>query len=270
MNNDSMGDRMKSYEAPYKGLLPRRTYTVIRVDGRAFHTFLKRAQRPFDKLVAHAMDHTALALCKEIPGTVLAYVQSDEISLVITDFQNPNFEPWFASEVQKMASVSASIATAVFNRCYYDPDNMDSGMATFDSRVFTIPQQIEVANYLVWRQQDAVRNAVSMAAQAHFDHRECMGKKGSELQEMLFQRKGINFNDYEVRFKRGGIVIQRAQNEEATFFHPVLQEEVTREFTRNRWTIEEAPHFAVAPGGFLASVLPAPTALVPFEKLGMV
>ena len=220
MGKDQIGDRMKDrYENRTRMHLPRRTYTIIRVDGKAFHTFTKGFDSPFDKDLMDAMDLVAKAMCEEIQGAKLAYVQSDEISILLTDFENPNTDAWFDGNIQKMVSVSAAIATAKFNDIVLDKflneknkkfHKMD--LALFDSRVFTIPDPIEVENYFIWRQQDATRNSTQMAARAIYSHKECENKNTSDLQEMCFQ-KGVNWNDYSAREKRGGLVTKRFTGE---------------------------------------------------------
>lgn len=229
--HDELGKRMKEqYEHRTRYMLPRRTYTIIRIDGKAFHTFTRHAQRPFDKTIMDLMDVTTLRLCENIQGVKFAYTQSDEISLLLTDFETIKTNAWFDSNLQKVCSISASVATEAFNRYYLkmqigdflknegslnDSDAQVAfselmsilPLAHFDSRVFTIPDPIEVSNYFVWRQQDATRNSIQMAAQSLYSHKQLHGKNVNELQEMIFQ-KGINWNDYSVREKRGRTVIK--------------------------------------------------------------
>jgi len=198
----ALGDRMKRYEAVTRLVLPRRTYTIIRVDGRAFHSVLRKAAKPFDGYVAHAMVNTAEDLCKDIQGARFAYTQSDEISILVTDFESTHTEAWFGGVLQKMVSISAAMATSSFGE-YYNT----SETALFDSRVFTIPDPSEVANYFLWRQRDAVKNSISMAAQANFPHKSLQNLNGDQLQEKLFQEKGINWStDYPDWAKRGWLV----------------------------------------------------------------
>lgn len=202
MARDDIGDRMKGqYENRTRVMLPRRTYTVVRVDGKAFHTFTRGMERPFDTSLMCLMDSVAKAMCEQMQGSKVAYVQSDEVSVLLTDFDQITTDAWFDGNLQKIASLSASIATAEFNRVGYP----GKGVALFDARVFTIPDCIEVENYFIWRQQDATRNSIQMAAQAKFSPRQLHEKNMSECQEMLFQ-EGINWNDYPVRCKRGAIV----------------------------------------------------------------
>lgn len=217
---DALGDRMKSfYENRTKQFLPRRTYTVIRIDGKAFHTYTRGLERPFDMKLINDMDETAKYLCKNIQGAKLAFVQSDEISIVLTDFDALGTDAWFDGNVQKITSISASLATAKFNEL------RPNKIALFDSRVFTIPSKIEVINYLIWRQQDTTRNSISSVAQSMYSSKELHGKKADEQQEMIFQ-KGTNWNDYDAKLKRGRIIIKETYDKEGA--------------TRTRW-ISVAP-----------------------------
>jgi tRNA(His) 5'-end guanylyltransferase len=223
--HDSLGNRMKEqYESRAQTYLPRRTYTIIRLDGKAFHSFTHGFDRPYDTDLMYCMGYTAQVLCEEIQGARLAYVQSDEISVLLTDFEKITTSAWFDGNIQKIVSVSASIATAAFNyaidRRYLD--YVDGGKdrskfmsksgnrksnALFDSRCFVISDPIEVRNYLVWRQQDATRNAINMVGQSMYSHKQLHGKNVNEVQEMIF-RKGKNFNDYPDGFKRGRVILQ--------------------------------------------------------------
>jgi tRNA(His) guanylyltransferase len=217
---DELGDRMKSfYEDRTRTKLPRRSYTIIRIDGKAFHTYTKGLERPFDMWLMEDMDATAAYLCKNIQGAKFAYVQSDEISILITDFDDLGTHAWFDNNLQKMASVAASMATAEFNRLRlmrgfgnYEQTPMQGraiisqfNMAQFDARVFQIPFAAEVENYFIWRQQDATRNSISSAAQSLYSPKELNGVKTDGMQEMLFQ-KGINWNNYSPREKRGSLI----------------------------------------------------------------
>lgn len=209
VGEESIGERMKGhYEHRTRMYLPRRTYTLIRVDGKAFHSFTRgcKFQRPFDANFAFMMDCTAAALCRGIQGAKLAYAQSDEISVLLTDFDKPNTEAFFDGNVQKITSVVASMATAAFNTQALADKITRS--AYFDARVFTIPDRIEVENYFIWRQQDATRNSIQMAADALYSHGEMYGKNTSELQDMM-HAKGVNWNDYPDGFKRGRCVVYR-------------------------------------------------------------
>ncbi len=236
MKKDSLGDRMKEqYENRTRYCLPRRTYTIIRLDGKAFHTYTKNMDRPYDARITTWMDHTALELCKNIQGAKIAYTQSDEISILLTDFEGQQTEAWFDGNIQKITSIAASIATAAFNSIRMEEFNVadrnivPANYALFDARVFTIPDSVEVANYFIWRQQDAVRNSIQMLAQSLYSHKDLQNKNGIVLQELCFQ-KGKNWNDVSVRNKRGGFVCKDWPHGEAP---------------RNPWTHIECPHFTV-------------------------
>lgn len=239
---DKIGDRFKeNYENRTRYSLPRRTYTIIRVDGKAFHTFTKKCERPFDKDLMEIMDATAISMCESIQGVKMAYVQSDEISLLLTDFEDQNTCAWFDGNIQKMASIAASIATANFNLKLSEALQRDDSLskkfkskngaahlALFDARVFTIPEAIEVENYFIWRQADAVRNSIQMAAQALYSHKELHGKNGGDLQEMIFQ-KGINWDKYPSRCKRGSVIAKEFYDKDGA--------------VRSRWIPMETPQF---------------------------
>lgn len=230
----NLGDRMKQYEAVTRLVLPRRTYTLIRVDGRAFHTLLRGAEKPFDQDVANAMAAVAEALCKEVSGAAFAYTQSDECSVLVTDFQSTQTEPWFGGVVQKIASVSASIATLAFN----DYENYG---AHFDSRVFTIPSPYEVGNYFTWRYRDAVKNSISMAAQSHFSHKSLQGLNSDQLQEKLWQEAGVNWSDYPEHFKNGQLTTKQQEPHIVTYVDGRTNETITKEVQRTVWRTNPAP-----------------------------
>lgn len=198
--NDNLGNRMKTqYENRVKHYLPRRTYTIIRIDGKAFHTYTRGLTRPFDEQFCNDMDSTALYLCENVQGAKFAYVQSDEISLLLTDFDKIETQAWFDGNVQKMVSISASLATGWFNGL------RPRKLAFFDSRVFTIPDPTEVVNYFIWRQKDCVRNSIQAVAQSLYSQKQLNGKSSNELQELIFQ-KNQNWNDYYAGYKRGRFV----------------------------------------------------------------
>ena len=257
--HDALGKRMKEqYEHRTKILLPRRTYTLIRLDGKAFHTFTRGFERPFDTELIDMMDQTAITLCNEIQGVKCAFVQSDEISLLLTDFDKITSEGFFNGTIQKMVSVSASIATRAFNACHWgrtflnEKDDKKRGCdiaalacncligAAFDSRVFTIPDPNEVENYFIWRQQDATKNSIQMVAQSLYSHAELHGKNGSEQQDMI-HAKGQNWNDYPVGQKRGRAVIKEEYDKDGT--------------TRSRWVVVDPPIFS-KDRDFLQSLIP--------------
>lgn len=233
MNKDSLGDRMKGYENAYRMYLPRRLPVIVRVDGRAFHTLTKCFKRPFDSLFHNVMVQTAIALCKEISGAKIAYTQSDEISVLITNNDTIDTQPWFGNNLQKLVSLAASTATLSFNNALsreslsklaYTVENAIylNGIyhnawrnATFDARAFVLPED-EVCNYFVFRQQDATRNSIQATAQALYSHKELHNKNQNDLQEMIFQ-KGINWNNYEVWQKRGSCIYKMSGTKIVTF-----------------------------------------------------
>lgn len=238
MDKTTLGDRMKNnYENISRYYLTRRMPVIIRIDGKAFHTFTRGFKKPFDDILVSTMQDTMKYLCENIQGCVLGYTQSDEISLVLTDYAELTTDAWFGNNLQKMCSVSASMATLAFNKFFsgrvqefmYDccdefgddvlPEKQNDyelahnvyfkkfNAAMFDSRVFTIPKE-EVCNYLIWRQQDATRNSIQSVGQANFSQKELHGKSCNNIQDMLMLQKSINWNDYSTTLKRGSCCIK--------------------------------------------------------------
>lgn len=238
---DALGDRMKKYEYITRTYLVPRMPVIIRLDGKAFHSFTRGFKRPFDEVLISTMQDTTKYLCENIQGCVLGYTQSDEITLVLVDYKKLNSCAWFDNNIQKMCSIAASMATFAFNRFFVanlnafyefntDIDLTEIGYhitfseedngkyyeaykkaaekgAMFDARVFNIPKE-EVCNCVLWRQNDATRNSVEMVAQAHFSHGMLQNKSQSQMQDMLMLEKGINWNDFPVHQKRGSCCIK--------------------------------------------------------------
>ena len=227
--NDELGMRMKEfYEEIPKTRLVRRMPVAIRIDGKAFHTFTRGFQKPFDEVLGKSMRETMKYLCENIQGCVLGYAQSDEITLILVDYQNLNSCAWFDYEVQKVCSIASSMATMAFNKFFtknvnyfettHEHDNTINEYCTtlvnaaekgamFDARCFNIPKE-EVCNLIYWRQLDATRNSIQMVGQANFSHKELQKKSCNMIQEMLFAKKGINWNDYPTYLKRGSCCIK--------------------------------------------------------------
>lgn len=196
---DSLGDRMKSYyEDRSRFYLARRTPVIMRLDGRAFHTFTKDFEKPFDRDLVRSMAWTAAVLVEEIQGAALAYIQSDEISILIRDYENLESSAWFDYNIQKMVSVASSMASVYFTQ------NLNRGEAFFDCRVFNIPKE-EVTNYYIWRQQDWCRNSLQMLARSYFSQKELHGKKTKDIHEMLYT-KAVNWVNLDSQLKNGTIV----------------------------------------------------------------
>ena len=255
IKKDSLGDRMKEfYENRSKLYLPRRVPVIIRLDGKAFHTFTKGFKRPYDEILHNTMNATMKYLCENIQGCKLGYTQSDEITLLLTDYDTITTDAWFGYGMQKVCSVAASMATLAFNRFfrqYYNKALTELGApldsdpylsklsekldcAMFDARCFSIPKD-EVTNCFIWRQQDATRNAIQMLGQCNFSHRELQGKSCNDIQDMLMTQKGINFNDMPVEFKRGVCCYRITR--EATCVNKKTQEEMP--CIRSEWVLDK-------------------------------
>lgn len=245
MKYGAFDTRMKKYEFVSRNYLTTRIPVIIRLDGKAFHTFTKGFKRPFDDVLSETMQETMKYLCENIQGCVIGYTQSDEITLVLIDYKKIDTSAWFDYNIQKCASVAASMATLQFNcifseKVYSLEDNTIEDLqyidtlknavvkgAMFDARVFNIPKE-EVCNNLLWRQNDASRNSVQMVGRAYFSHKQLNKKSTSDIKDMLMLEKGINWNDCPTKYKRGSCCIRR----------------VDEETGRSKWTIDnEIPIF---------------------------
>lgn len=238
---DSLGDRMKkNYENRSKLFLYRRMPVILRLDGVAFHTFTRGFVKPFDKRLLETMQETTLALCENIQGCVFGYTQSDEITLVLVDYNTIITNAWYDYQVEKMCSVSAAMATLYFNRIFrrkiHEFTNKHHGVLTdvktygeelvnsvdkllksynraieqgalFDSRCFNIPIS-EVCNCILWREKDAERNSINGLGQSMFSHKELQNKNTRQVQDMLFEKYGINWNNLATVEKRGTAVVK--------------------------------------------------------------
>ena len=222
MEKMNLADRMKVYEKVPRIYLERKKPVIIRIDGKAFHTFTRGFRKPFDNCIVRAMQATMMRLCKEIQGCVLGYTQSDEITLVLTDYNTEKSDAWFQYNVQKMTSIAASIATLEFNKviqkelitastngeitsetCY----KLSKKEAMFDARAWSLPVD-EVNNCLVWRQRDAIRNSIQGLAQANFSHKELHKSNTTQMIEKLQSEKGVDWNDLPIYLQRGTTCIR--------------------------------------------------------------
>jgi tRNA(His) 5'-end guanylyltransferase len=228
MDRSDLAERMKGYEKRNRYYLQRRMPVILRLDMRAGHSFTKGFKRPFDEVFIKSMQNTAKYLCENIQNCKLSYQQSDEITLLLVDYDKLNTDCFFDYRVDKLCSITASMATMAFNKFFenyvdeyrfskwdgvsnYEDDTweyiqtllnaVDKG-AMFDARCFNIPKE-EVTNNFYWRQLDASRNSIQMVGQANFSHKELQNKSCNDIQDMLMTQKDINWNDLPIYQKRG-------------------------------------------------------------------
>ena len=254
-----LATRMKTfYEQIPKTKLMRRTPVIIRIDGKAFHTFTRGFATPFDEVLIKTMQDTTKYLCENIQGCVLGYTQSDEISLVLIDYQRFETSAWFDYEVQKMCSIAASMATMAFNKAFEKRSQEHSCHeelaksyekarkrgAMFDARVFNVPKE-EVTNYIYWRQNDASKNSIQMVGRANFSDKQLHKKTCNMIQDMLMVQKGINWNNFPTYQKRGSCVIKEEYfvddkgNEVENEYITDVNEPVEDVTARTRWIIDK-------------------------------
>lgn len=248
--NDALGDRMKAYENKSRIYLDRKTPVIIRVDGKAFHTFTRGFEKPFDDILEKAMKNTMTYLCENIQGAVLGYTQSDEITIVLIDYQEENSDAWFGYNLQKMASVAASMATMAFNK-FFDSEvrkwayenqsstnvnnlrsvyyNATLKGAMFDARAFSLPK-FEVVNCLIWRQLDAIRNSIQAIGQSQFSHKELQNLNCDEIKEKLISERGLNWEEYS-DYHKHGICCVKVEKE--------FVNDEGQKYTRKKWELED-------------------------------
>lgn len=205
---DKLGEYFKVLEDEYETRLPTQTPVIMRLDGKAFHTYTRGFEKPFSDRIHEAMVEAAAVLCKEIQNARFAYTQSDEISILIYE-PTDKAQTWFGNRVQKMCSVAGSVCSNIFNnklREVAEADNKDLSLAAFDVRVFSCPKD-KVEEYFHWRQQDAIRNSVSALAQAHFSHRKLNKKKRRDMLIML-EDNGIQWDNCEDWQKYGSTIVK--------------------------------------------------------------
>ena len=234
MKNDIEERFKKFYEMRSKVYLYRRIPVIIRLDGKAFHTFTRNFVKPFDDILISTMQKTMKYLCENIQGCVLGYTQSDEISLLLIDYQELDSSAWFDYRMDKLVSVSASMATFAFNRYFSDAiksfeialayndsieDNEENRKllkiyqtacengALFDARAFNLPKE-EVTNYFFCRQNDATKNSIQMVGQKYFSQKELNKKNTNDIQDMLLTQKDVNWNNFSIPQKRGTCAVK--------------------------------------------------------------
>ena len=220
----TLGERMKEYEFQSRTRLLRRTPVIVRLDGKAFHSFTRGFNKPFDENLMRIMQDTTKMLCENIQGCVFGYTQSDEITLVLIDYQNLESCAWFDNQVQKIVSVASSMATNFFNKnlmseidyekSRINPNNVKINLmqdklfkGTFDARAFNLPAH-EVINNLIWRQQDATRNSINSLAQSLFPHKQLQGLNCKTVQDKMLVEKDVNWNNLTTPQKRGTAVLK--------------------------------------------------------------
>ena len=261
MNTSDLANRMKEYEKRNQYYLQKRTPVAIRVDMRAGHTFTRGFKRPFDYIFMKSMQETAKYMCENMGNAKFAYVQSDEITIILTDYDTLETDCWFNYRTDKLCSISASMATMAFNK-YFEENvtnevleykmvphcveiqqeikeyhntliaALDKG-AMFDARCFNIPKE-EVTNLIYWRQLDASSNSIQMVGQANFSHNELQNKSCNDIQDMLMLQKNINWNDFPTYQKRGSCVVKSDEKETIT------EDNIGTKMTiRSKWIIDK-------------------------------
>lgn len=237
----TLSDRMKDYEVVSDYRLTKKTPVIVRIDGKAFHTYTKGLDKPFDNILSEAMNYVCRKLIETIQGCKFAYTQSDEISLLLTDWDKSTTDCYFNYRVQKMVSVLASSVTMYFNQyivskvlCWqkgeselseklFDKWAAKAGCAMFDARAYNLPKE-EVCNYFIWRQEDASRNSIQSLGRSKFSFKQMLNKKNNEVQDMLFNEYDINWNFIDTKWKRGFAVYRDEDGIKSDFEIPLFKQ----------------------------------------------
>ena len=237
----TLSDRMKDYEVVSDYRLTKKTPVIVRIDGKAFHTYTKGLDKPFDNILSEAMNYVCRKLIETIQGCKFAYTQSDEISLLLTDWDKSTTDCYFNYRVQKMVSVLASSVTMYFNQyivskvlCWqkseselskelFDKWVAKAGCAIFDTRAYNLPKE-EVCNYFIWRQEDASRNSIQSLGRSKFSFKQMLNKKNNEVQDMLFNEYDINWNFIDTKWKRGFAVYRDEDSIKSDFEIPLFKQ----------------------------------------------
>jgi tRNA(His) 5'-end guanylyltransferase len=248
MNNETFAKRMRSMQQSSDFRLPKKNYTILQLDGKAFRTWTKGLDTPFDTKFVEAMDGLAELLTEKIPNVKLAYVQSDEVNLVLTDFENENSEPYYSNRIQKVVSTSAGLASAYMTRAF-----PDKPFAVFDARFWVAPDKESVKDWFVWRQADGMKNSVRAVGYARFSSKQLMNKNTKDVCEMLAEL-GDPWEAYDEGLQRGRVVTRVAETKTTTFTHGRSGEKKTLNYKSASWKASAAELFR--DGDFLDSVIP--------------
>lgn len=235
----TLDGRMKEYEGVADARLTRRLPVLLRLDGKAFHTYTKRLRRPWDERLAQAMWAAAAHVCAQAQGAQIAYVQSDEISILLTDWETHNTEAWFGYRVQKLTSVASSLCAVAFHEAAREHLGLDLPrvLPAFDARVWSLPRH-EVCNYFIWRQRDAVRNSIAALGQSLYSPAQ-LHEKGSAAVQDLIRAKGRNWNDSPTWAKRGACLVRSVSEDDPEPRRPRWRVDLeTPTFTQDRDYIE--------------------------------
>lgn len=234
---DDFGDRMKTYERLSESQLIPNLPIVVRLDGKSFSKYTSRLERPYDLKLIELMQNTCKHLMKISHNIKVAYQQSDEITLIISnDYDNP---VEYSGRVQKLCSILAAECSVYFATHAYILENALHDHPVFDCRIFNVPDWVEASNAVLWREQDATKNSIQLAGQSNFSHKEMQGLKNNQVQEKLLLEKNINWNDYPASFKRGSYIKREK------YFDPDLNTErshfVVKDFGQplSKFTLEE-------------------------------
>lgn len=248
MDKSPLAEEAKKYQKEFDYRLPKKSYAILQLDGRAFHTYTKGLERPFDDSFINAMNETAKAVVSSVTNAKFAYVQSDEINIFLSDFDHDNQEAFYNNRIHKVVSTSAGLASAFMSRIFPDKE-----IAVFDARFFATPTKEATKNFFIWRQLDAVKNSIQATGQAHISKKSLHSKHSGMIKKELLEL-GIDWENFDEGRKQGRLISRKPTKRTVTFTHGKTQEVSTIEVDSNPWIIENAPFFMDS--DFLDKIIP--------------
>lgn len=248
MDKSGLAARAKQYQKEYDYRLPKKSYTILQLDGRAFHTFTKGMEEPFDDRLIESMNAVAIAVLTEVSNAKFAYVQSDEINILVTDFDTETTQAYFSNRIQKVTSISSSVASATMSRLY-----PEKNLALFDARFFAVPDKHAAEEFFLWRQVDAIKNSIQSVGQSVFTEKELFQKKGTDIKEML-KEAGIPWEAFSLEKRQGRIVKKEEQEAVISYVHKRTLKTHTVNAITSSWVASEAPSFSET--NFLEELIP--------------
>lgn len=237
MDKETFANRMRSMQQSSDSRLPENGYSILQLDGKAFHTWTKGLDIPFDAKFVRSMDEVAALLAQKISNVKFAYVQSDEISLLLTDFENEGTQPHYANRIQKVVSTSAGLASAYMTRAF-----PEKPFAVFDARFFSAPDKELVKDWFVWRQADGIKNSVRAVGYARFTSKELEHKNTKDVREMLAEA-GDPWEAYDAGLQRGRVITRVSEPKTVTYTHKKTNEPHTGVFDSFSWKASASDEF---------------------------
>ena len=272
--NTTLKDKCREYQKRRDYHVDADKFIIAHIDGRSFSKMIKnKFQKPFDRDFINMMNETASYLCAMVQGVHLAYVQSDEISLLIKK-NTPESDVFFGGRLCKMQSIIASLATAKFNQLMaaktiqnnmyeitlmdfedtedtvYSPSDcvdtvLNMALCQFDCKVWDVDTANDAMAWFLFRNIDCIRNSKQQAAQTYLPHNVLLGLDSDTQIKMLLDEKGVDWNSFSGGEKSGRLIYREKEEKTHTFINK-NGETVTETYVRNAWKPHDGIDLTVA------------------------